>query len=359
MRPVISDLINFDREIDVSKRIDDALVFTHGNTLVLTSIQNVNRTMSGLQHFKYTHSAKIKNFSGICLDGSIQHQALPEEERPDFYPHPETCVIFQDSTGKFGIYDNGHQFCCTLFSYPNMNEVVAFAGSMNPEKPNELALLHKGSLRIIKIKLNAYEELNRYDEIVIGEHKLPITASNIAAFGNGYLIQQQESLFYFENGEFKEYYRTTSKMCPTIADFKVDKDRVVVVSVTGEKCIMTVVGSKTIGLLKWKSGYWDFHDNWITVLLKGELLALINLEDPDIRQIVNLGDFGDKMINVISGADRYGEKYTVSLLKRAGIAFMTIPYKLLTGQASLEPGPESSKASVPLSGKTKVKVPRN
>ncbi|EAY04714.1 hypothetical protein TVAG_059120 [Trichomonas vaginalis G3] len=346
MRPIITDLMNFDKEIDISKRIEDALVYTHGNTLVITSIQNANRAMSGLQHFKYSHSSKIKNFCGICLDGTIQNEALPEKDELQAGIHPETCILFQDASGKFGVYDNGHLFCCSVFSYPNMSDVVAFAGSIST--PNKFAVLHKSALHICKLKLNAYEEIGSY----------PVAASNIIAFENGYLLQKSDTLVYFENGQFKDYFKSTSTVCPQITDFKVDNGRVVVVSVSGEKCIMSIIGSKPIGLLKWRHGFWDFHDDWIVAHLKGDLLAIISADNPDVRQVVNLGEFGDKTTNIVSGADRYGEKYTITLMKRSGIAFMNVPYAILTGQAAVEGGPENAKVANFRSGGTKVKVPR-
>ena len=329
MRPVLTDYMNLTGEITFVTRIHNSLVLAEDDQLFVTSPQNLNRATSGLQHFKYQNQSAIIGATGICMDSSIAIQNLPENERETIpVPlHKELHILFRDKSGVFSVYDTSRTFISTTFKYPKPKDIISFAGSN--EIPGEFAVVERHSFKLCKLGYNTFE--------IINEIEIP-TCFKVLAFHGSYLLQLEDKIVRYKDGNLDDFYKVTSGKTKEIKDFKVDDDRVIALTVDGENCIIRVIGTKSVGIRKFASvGNWDAHDGWMTFYLKGDLLAFINIENPDIKQVVNLNGLGGLPMKIASGNSRYNEKYHVSLVYPNTMAFITIPFPLLTGEVTPEP----------------------
>ena len=337
MRPILTDYMNLNGVISFATRINDSLVFAEDSQLYITSPQNLNRATSGLQHFKYSHNHLITDAVGICMDGTIAAQSLPENERESIpiSLHKETHILFLDKAGYISVYDTSRSFISSTFKYPNSRDIISFAGS--DEKPCEFAIIEKNKLKLCQLGYNKYD--------IIQEREIP-PCSKILAFNGSYLLQFEDKIVRYKDGTLDDFYQVTAGSSKSITDFKVDNGRVIVITTQGDNCIIRVVGTKAVGIRKFmNANNWDVHDGWIVVYLKGDLLGFVNVENPDLQQVVNLNGLTNSPMKIITGNSRYDEKYTVTIIMPTTMAMLTIPFPILTGEVEPEPIDETIKQS--------------
>ena len=337
MRPVLTDYMNLNGEVTFATRIKDSLILSEDDQLYVTSPQNLNRATSGLQHFKYQNQSQIVDAVGICMDASIAIQSLPENEQESIHVplHKEVHILFRDKSGFFLVYDTSRTFISTSFRYPNPKDIVSIAGST--EIPGEFAVVEKHTFKVCKLEYNSYK--------VINEIEIP-RCYKVLAFHGSYLLQFDDKIVRYKDGSMEDFYKVTSGQSKNITDFKVDGDRVIALTATSDNCIIRVIGTKSVGIRKFTStNNWDAHDGWMVFYLKGDLLAFVNIENPDLQQVVNLNGLAGLPMKVVAGNSRYNEKYHITLIYPNTIALMTIPFPLLNGEAKAEPIDDSIRKS--------------
>ena len=251
------------------------------------------------------------------MDGSIAVQSLPEEITLEM--HNELQILFLDSSGKFCVYDNTRCFLTTSFKFPDDRDIVDFAGSKN--KVGEFAVLKSSNLLICQV------EYDKYTELI----SIPLEAFQVSFFADSYLLRKRDSLIYYNNGEFKDYYTLNSNSIKAISHFHINRDHVISASADGDLCLMTIVGLTSIGLRHWRGAFWDAIDGWIVVLIKNSVLVFISDENPEQRLIVNLKNPLDRIIGVYAGYSRYAEEINVSIIQKNSIIVVNVSPSILDG----------------------------
>ena len=344
MRPVITDFMSLTAPTTFCTRIDDALIVVQDDKIIVSSPQNINRATSGLQHYYYQHSGQIIDATGICMDGSIAYECLPDndKEQIELPMHNEKQILFLDVRKRFYLYDTNRAFISSVFTLPKNAKILSFCGS--DTVPKEFAVLgNDGFLTVYEIMKNECM-IKSAIRVEKGSKVLPLSGS--------YLIQTDDKIILYKDGSLKDFYTidvsSDEKKKRFISDFKVDKGRVIVASNAAcEGCILSIVGTTTFGIHKWRGpAFWDVHDGWITAYLKNDLLAFINVENPDMKQLVNLSGMPyQKITKIASGNARYGEKYSVTLIFDTNIALINVPFPILTGKVKCEPIDERMRES--------------
>ena len=355
MRPIITDYMALTSPTTFTTRVDDALIVVQDDKIIVSSPQNLNRATSGIQHYFYQHREQIIDATGICMDGSIAYECLPDsdKEQIEIPMHNEKQILFLDVRKRFFVYDTNRAFISSVFTLPKNNKILSFCGS--DTVPKEFAVLgNDGILTVYEIMMNDCMEKSSV-KVEKGTKVLPLSGA--------YLIQTDEKIILYKDGTLRDFYSLESsseeKKKRMISDFKVDKGRVVVVSnVTSDGCLMSIVGTATFGIHKWRGpAFWDVHDGWITAYLKNDLLAFVNVENPDKKQLVNLiGMPYQKITKVASGKTRYGEKYSVTMIFDSNIALINVPFPILNGEVQCEPIDEKMRESAMLLRNTKKQV---